>query len=239
MCAIRDLSDKVASSDPWPGFWLTVLATLIGAAMAWVFSLHLARRAEAKHSAERAEEYATAMRRQWAKLGGSLGRLAVASSGVLTARASEMPPEVKAQQELTALTALTNAFDLVQEQLGEASAIAKPKEGVVVLELSQLFADGNEDTPRRNTQLHLAGAVAQALAAGQLIPLKAFEVVRHLRQASDLPEWGDVAEAVSWLDRFIPGLAAMSADEAAAPHPNNSKTAPKATSKKHRKRRHR
>lgn len=148
-----------------------------------------------------------------------------------------MPGEVKAQQELTALTALTSAFDLVQEQLGEASAIAQPKEGVVVLEISQLFADGDVDTPQRNTQLHLAGAVAQALAAGQFTPLKAFEIVRSLRQASDLPEWGDVATAVSWLDQFIPGLAAVSEDDAATLGPNNKESTPKPPSKKRSKRR--
>lgn len=46
VCAIRDLTDQVG--DPWPQFWLTVIATLAGALIAsvaaWVFAIDLHKR---------------------------------------------------------------------------------------------------------------------------------------------------------------------------------------------------
>jgi hypothetical protein len=203
-CAIKDLTAEVA--NPWPDFWLTVLATVIGAAiaalMAWWFSIDLAKRAEAKRAQERDEDHATAIRRQWGKLSGSLAELGVATSSLALVRLSTALPD-KDAEILSALRDLRESLREVMADIADAFALARPDEVDTVLEFSQLVADTPAESPRRATRVHIAGSVAGALASGRLPLEAAAKIVRHVRLADDLPEWGDSAATRALLDRFI------------------------------------
>lgn len=186
MCVVRELI--AATSDPWPGFWLTVLATvigaLIGAGVAWAAGLDLARRASRQREREaresRSREYESALREQWVHLGRVLRDLAAAEDWHakiyeirnrprrrLIGRVKKPHTEDEAHWGESSATRLTDSQNQVSIALANAGSIAAEIDHrIIVTEVTLIVARGQIGSVGRYDRLVLASALLSAAGPG-------------------------------------------------------------------------